>query len=287
MPQSRRFGQVEVRPAERTLLVDGKLADLGARAFDVLLALIAHHDRVVTKDELLDMVWPGLVVEENNLQAQVSNLRKLLGPKAIATIQGRGYQFSLAETELPGTGLAAIPAGVAPHGLKTGDVPSIAILAFANHSGSVADEYFSDGLADELANVLAKIKGLHVAARTSAFSFKGKSDDIASIGQKLNVASVLEGSVRKSGNHVRVSVQLVNVNDGFQIWSETYDRTLDDIFAVQDDIAHAVVSELRTTLMGATATSSNPQQVADEIARATQARSDNPEAQRSLMQGRF
>jgi adenylate cyclase len=291
LPQSRRFGQVEVRPAERTLLVDGKPADLGARAFDVLLALIAHHDRVVTKNELLDMVWPGLVVEENNLQAQVSNLRKLLGPKAIATIQGRGYQFSLAETELPGTGATAVAAGVAAgvvaHGLKTADAPSTAVLAFANHSGSVADEYFSDGLADELANVLAKIKGLHVAARTSAFSFKGKSDDIASIGQKLHVASVLEGSVRRSGSHVRVSVQLVNVNDGFQIWSETYDRTLDDIFAVQDDIAHAVVSELRTTLMGATATSSNPQQVADEIAHATQARSDNSEAQRLLMQGRF
>ena len=171
MPQRRRFGQVEVRPAERTLLVNGKPAELGARASDVLLALIAHHDRVVTKDELLDMVWPGLVVEENNLQAQVSNLRKLLGPKAIATIQGRGYQFSLAETELPGTGLAAMPTGVAAHGRKTGDVPSIAVLAFANHSGSVADEYFSDGLADELATVLAKIKGLHVAARTSAFSF--------------------------------------------------------------------------------------------------------------------
>ena len=101
MPQSHRFGRVEVRPAERALLIDGKPAELGSRAFDVLQALIIHRDRVVTKDELLDMVWPGLVVEENNLQAQVSNLRKLLGPQAITTIPGRGYQFSLAETVLP------------------------------------------------------------------------------------------------------------------------------------------------------------------------------------------
>ena len=95
--------------------------------------------------------------------------------------------------------------------------PSIAVLAFANRSASADDEYFSDGLADELLNVLAKIKGLRVAARTSAFSFKGKSDDIATIGQKLNVATVLEGSVRKSGNRVRISVQLIKVDDGFQL----------------------------------------------------------------------
>ena len=114
--------QSRYAPPERTLLVDGKPAELGARAFDVPLALIAHQDRVVTKDELLDMAWPGLVLEEDNLQAQVSNLRKLLGPKAIATIQGRGYQFSLAETELPGMGVAAVAAGlsagVVPHGLS-------------------------------------------------------------------------------------------------------------------------------------------------------------------------
>ena len=101
MSQSFRFDRFEVRPAERALLIDGKPVELGSRAFDVLQALITHRDRLVTKDELLDMVWPGLVVEENNLQAQVSNLRKLLGPQAITTIPGRGYQFSLAETVLP------------------------------------------------------------------------------------------------------------------------------------------------------------------------------------------
>ena len=169
------------------------------------------------------------------------------------------------------------------------DVPSIAVLAFANRSASADDEYFSDGLADELLNVLAKIKGLRVVARTSSFAFKGKSDDIATIGAKLNVATLLEGSVRKSGNRVRISVQLVKVADSAHLWSETYDRTLDDIFAVQDDIAQAVVQQLRATLLGEAPSSVTEvaNEVAKEIAHASRARSDNPEAQRLIMQARF
>ncbi|MGZ5066443.1 MAG: winged helix-turn-helix domain-containing protein, partial [Usitatibacter sp.] len=95
MAQTYRFGPVEVRPAERQLLVDGRPAPVGARAFDVLVALIDHRDRVVTKNELLDIVWPGLVVEENNLHVQISALRKVLGPQAVATIPGRGFRFTL------------------------------------------------------------------------------------------------------------------------------------------------------------------------------------------------
>ena len=114
MQQIHRFDRVEVRPAERALLIDGTRAELGSRAFDVLQALIAHRDRVMTKDELLDMAWPGLVVEENNLQAQVSTLRKLLGPKAISTIPGRGYQFSLGETVLAEATVATTPTVAAP-----------------------------------------------------------------------------------------------------------------------------------------------------------------------------
>ena len=163
--------------------------------------------------------------------------------------------------------------------------PSIAVLAFANRSASADDEYFSDGLADELLNVLAKIKGLRVVARTSSFAFKGKSDDIATIGAKLNVATLLEGSVRKSGNRVRISVQLVKVADSAHLWSETYDRTLDDIFAVQDDIAQAVVQQLRATLLGEALSSAT--EVANEIAEASRARSEHPEAQRLIMQARF
>ena len=171
--------------------------------------------------------------------------------------------------------------------ISSNATPSIAVLAFANRSASADDEYFSDGLADELLNVLARIKGLRVAARTSAFSFKGKQATVAEIGRALNVATILEGSVRKSGNRVRISVELVKVADGYHLWSETYDRTLDDIFAVQDDIAQAVVKELRTTLMGETASVAQTSKVTAEVAAAVQGRSENSEAHRLLLQARF
>src|SRR6266850_6235185 len=138
--------------------------------------------------------------------------------------------------------------GSAPGGAR--EVPSIAVLPFVNRSRGEEDEYFSDGLADELLNVLTKVRGLRVAARASSFQFKGKNEDLAVIGEKLNAAALLDGSVRKSGNRVRISVQLVKAADRVQLWSETYDRSLDDIFAVQDDIAQSVVKELRTTLLG-------------------------------------
>jgi TolB-like protein/Tfp pilus assembly protein PilF len=123
------------------------------------------------------------------------------------------------------------------------------VLPFVNRSGSADDEYFSDGLADELLNVLAKIQGLRVTARTSSFYFKNRPTTIAEVGKTLDVATVLEGSVRKAGNRVRISVQLVNVATSSQLWSESYDRTVEDIFAVQDDIARSVVAELRSTLL--------------------------------------
>ena len=129
-------------------------------------------------------------------------------------------------------------------------VASIAVLPFANRSRDADDEYFSDGLADELVHMLAKVRGLRVAARASSFHFKGKDVPPAEVGRALNVAALLDGSVRKAGNRVRISVQLVKASDGCHLWSESYDRTLDDIFAVQDDIAQSVVKELGTTLLG-------------------------------------
>jgi TolB-like protein/Tfp pilus assembly protein PilF len=165
-------------------------------------------------------------------------------------------------------------------------VASIAVLPFVNRSASAEDEYFSDGLADELLNVLAKIKGLRVAARTSSFQFKAAKEDIAAIGQKLNVATVLEGSVRKAGNRIRVSVHLVKVPDGYHLWSETYDRTLEDIFAVQDDIAQSVVKELRTTLLGEEADSDASGRARAEVAQAAKGRGTDPEAHRLYLLAR-
>ena len=130
--------------------------------------------------------------------------------------------------------------------------PSIAVLPFVNMSSDVEQEYFSDGLSEELLNLLAKIPALRVASRTSAFSFKGKDITIGDIGRELNVAHVLEGSVRKSGTKIRITAQLIDVEHDTHLWSETWDRTLDDVFAIQDEIAQAVVDQLRIELMGAT-----------------------------------
>jgi serine/threonine protein kinase/Tfp pilus assembly protein PilF len=166
------------------------------------------------------------------------------------------------------------------------DVASIAVLPFVNRSASPEDEYFSDGLADELLNVLARIRDLRVAARTSAFHFKGKDTTIAEVGRALNVATVLEGSVRKVGNRVRIAVQLVKVSNGYHLWSEIYDRTLDDIFAVQDDIARSVVKELRTTLLGEEADSEASGKARTEVADAVKGRGIDPEAHRLYLQAR-
>jgi serine/threonine protein kinase/Tfp pilus assembly protein PilF len=176
---------------------------------------------------------------------------------------------------------AALRAAPAP-----AESPSVAVLPFANRSRDPDDEYFSDGLADELLSTLVKIRGLRVAARTSSATFKGKTFTIAEVGRTLNVATVLEGSVRKAGNRVRISVQLVKVEDGYPLWSETYDRTLDDIFAVQDDIAQAVVKELRTTLLGAVPDTDASGEARAEVAQAAKGRGVSAEAHRLYLQGK-
>ena len=225
-------------------------------------------------DRFRERQWTRLI-SDHATESFVTRIAKV--------IDGSGVSAENALTAAPVLASSATPFNTAT--TRADDSPSVAVLAFANRSASADDEYFSDGLADELLSVLAKIKGLRVAARTSAFSFKGKSATVAEIGQALNVVTVLEGSVRKSANRVRISVQLVKVADGYQLWSETYDRTLDDIFAVQDDIAQSVVKELRSALMGDS--KSTPQQVASEIAHANRRRSENPEAQRLCLQARF
>jgi len=164
--------------------------------------------------------------------------------------------------------------------------PSIAVLPFVN-LGDEENEYFADGLAEELLNVLAKIRGLRVASRTSAFFFKGKDVDLPTVAQKLNVGAVLEGSVRRSGQRVRITAQLIDAASDVHLWSEIYDRTLDDIFAVQSDIANAVVSELRVALLGDRAAWGTTGDVSAEVQAAERGRSHDPEAYRLYLQGRF
>lgn len=128
---------------------------------------------------------------------------------------------------------------------------SVAVLPFANMSANVDDGYFADGITEEIINLLAQLKGLHVAARTSCFAFKGKDEDLRVVGEKLGVKHILEGSVRKAGSHVRITAQLINAADGYHIWSERYDHDLVDIFALQDDIANSIAKKLQLSLLDA------------------------------------
>jgi TolB-like protein len=166
-------------------------------------------------------------------------------------------------------------------------MPSIAVLPFVNMSRDEENEYFADGLSEELLNVLTNIRGLRVPSRTSAFYFKGKDVDIATIAQKLNVATILEGSVRKSGKRVRITAQLIQVATDSHLWSKTYDRELDDIFAVQDDIAHSVVNELRAALLGEKIDATAKAEAKAEVQAAAKGRGENADAYRLYLQARF
>ena len=153
---------------------------------------------------------------------------------------------------------------------------SIAVLPFADMSSGKDQEYFSDGLAEQLIHELAKVSGLKVVGRSSAFQFKGKNEDLREVGRKLGVANILEGSVRRDGNHLRVTAELIKVGDGFQLWSQTYDREINDIFAVQDEIARATTEALQPKLLGG-----NGKPVALTL------RSANPEAYQAYLQANY
>jgi serine/threonine-protein kinase len=157
------------------------------------------------------------------------------------------YAFRGQQPQSPVSG--SFPATLAGNRRRAPALPSIAVLPFVNLTSDAENDYFSDGLTDELITALARLNGVRVVSRTSAFAMKGKTSDVQQIGSLLRVSSVLEGSVRKAGNRLRINVQLVNVEDGFPLWSDRYDDELNDIFRVQDEIAHKVVSSLKVTLL--------------------------------------
>ncbi|MCW5659186.1 MAG: winged helix-turn-helix domain-containing protein [Burkholderiaceae bacterium] len=242
-----RFGRVEVIPAAREARVDGRPVALGARAFDVLMALIEHRDRVMPKSELLDLVWPGFVVEEANLHVQVSMLRKLLGPQIIATVPGRGYRF-----------VSTVTTAATPQAERTADAypalpdrPSIAVLPFANLSGDPEQEYFADGMVDDVLTALSHVRWLFVIARQSSFVYKVRLADVQQISRELGVRYVVEGSVRKAGARVRIAAQLIEAESGAHLWADRYDGDLRDIFALQDEITARIVSSVEENVRNA------------------------------------
>jgi adenylate cyclase len=237
-----RFGDFILAPDERRLTRDGVEMALGARAFDMLSFLVANRHRVLTKAEILDAIWPDIAVEESNLTVQVSALRKVLGPKSLATIPGRGYQFVLSVEE--GTTAPAPRADT-----REDTSPKILVLPFANTSNDPDQDYFSDGITEDIITDLSKVAALSVVARNTAFTFKGRAIDVAQTAQTMSLTHVVEGSVRKSGNRIRINAQLVDGATGHPVWADRFDRDLTDIFVLQDQITEAIVAALRVRLV--------------------------------------
>jgi TolB-like protein/cytochrome c-type biogenesis protein CcmH/NrfG len=241
-----RFGEFVLDVSKRELSNGAGAVTLAPKAFGLLVALARRADRLVTKDELLTLVWPDASVEEGIIAVHISALRKALGdthrsPKFIQTVAGTGYRF-VARIERPAEA-QPVPAPKPPVRFR-----SIAVLPFANLSGDPQNGYFSDGLTEEIIGALAQVTGLRVISRMTAFAFRGPGLDLRRIGADLGVETILEGSVRTSGSRIRVAVQLVDPVTGLHLWSQRYDRELSDVFAVQDDIAGSIAATLELAL---------------------------------------
>ncbi|RQS57403.1 hypothetical protein DID96_36750 [Burkholderia sp. Bp8963] len=237
-----RVGSWVVTPNLNSISSQGKTARLEPKVMEVLVCLAQHPGDTVSKEQLFQAVWPRTVVTEDVLKRCIAELRRAFDddarePRIIETISKRGYRLVA-----PVTACGATPA---PAGSVVSD--SIVVLPFINMSADPEHEYFADGITEEIINALAQIQELHVVARSSAFSFKGKHIDPRIVGEQLNVRTVLEGSVRRADNRLRITAQLVSAVDGYHLWSERYDREMKDVFAIQEEIAQAIVQRLKIT----------------------------------------
>jgi adenylate cyclase len=236
------FGSFRLDPVERSLTsVGGEPIQLTRRLYDTLLFMVERPGRLLEKHALLDAVWKGSIVEENTLSRTISALRQLLGERPgehryIETVSGLGYRFVQ-----PVRGSQATAQ-------SRPNEHSIAVLPFEDLSRERDQGHFADGLAEEVLNRLAGVQGLRLIAKSSSFQFRERVASARVIGQALSVDYLLTGAVRKEGAHLRITAQLIEAANDSQVWSERFDRELDDVFAIQDDIARAVAQVLRKTL---------------------------------------
>lgn len=242
------LGGWHVTPKRNAISRDAEEKHLENRLMRTLVYLAMHQGQVISREQFFESVWQGRVVNEEALSRAISLLRTALEdntrtPRFIQTIPGIGYRL-IAEV--------SIGSGQAVSMSTASDIPenSIAVLPFINLSDDPGNEYFSEGISEEILNSLAQVPSFRVVGRTSSFAFKNRIEDLREIGKILNVSHVLEGSIRKSGRKTRITAQLIKTADGFHLWSETFDRDLDDIFAVQDEIAAAVAGALKLRMLG-------------------------------------
>lgn len=243
-----RIGSWLVAPSLNTISCKGTTVRLEPKVMGVLLCLAEHAGETLPKETIFRAVWPDTFVTDDVLTHSISELRRAFEDDAreqriIQTIPKRGYRLVAPVNAAAPVAVIAAAAGV------TRD--SIVVLPFINMSADPENEFFADGITEEIINALAQIKELHVVARSSAFSFKGKHVDPRTVGEHLNVRTVLEGSVRTADNRLRITVQLVNAADGYHLWSERYEREMKDVFEIQDEIARSIAERLKVTLKGA------------------------------------
>ncbi len=236
-------GQWRVDPLKNSISRDAVTRHLENRLMQTLVFLAEHRNEVVARRDLFDSVWQGRVVNDEALFRAISLLRTALDDSAqnpiyIQTIPGVGYRL-VADVKAHATSVGT------PRPIEN----SIAVLPFVNLSDDPANEFFSDGVSEQILNSLAQVKDFKVVARTSSFAFRNKSDDLRKIGKILGVSHVLEGSVRKAGNTARTTAQLIKTDDGYHVWSQSFDHSLEDIFGVQDEISGAVALALQRHLL--------------------------------------
>src|SRR6476620_3610351 len=249
----------------RELTRGGESVAVEPQVFDLLVHLIENRDHVVTKDDLIETVWDGRIVSESTLTSRINAARRAVGDSGkdqimIRTLARKGFRFVGDVQPKGANGSAAHAAALQPLDptgellhppLPALDRTAIAVLPFANLSGEPEQEYFSEGISEDIITELSKLRWFYVIARNSSFIYKQKSVHHQQIGEELGVGYIVEGSVRKDGDHVRIAAQLVDVATGSHLWAERYDRDLADVFAVQDEITQAVVAAIEPQLYAA------------------------------------
>jgi adenylate cyclase len=237
---------------QRELRRGTDLLSVTPQVFDILDYLIRNRERVVSKDDLIAAVWGGRIVSDAALTTRINVARNAIGDsgeaqRLIKTLPRKGFRFVGAVREVPGLGPVAGDEGaVEPPrpALKLPDKPSIAVLAFTNLSGDPQQEYLADGIVDDIITELSRFSELFVIARNSSFQYKGRAVDVRQVGRELGVHYVLEGSMRRGGDRVRISAQLIDAATGAHRWAEHYDRKIDDVLAVQDEVVRTIVAIL-------------------------------------------
>jgi TolB-like protein len=250
-----RFGDHVLDTERRELRRGSELVRLEPQVFDLLVYLVRHRGRVVGKDDLIDGVWGGRIVSDSALTTRLNAARNAVNDsgaaqRVIRTLARKGVRFVAEVTEDGAREAAAAAPGPS---LALPDKPSIAVLPFSNLSGDPEQEYFADGMVEEIITALSRIRWLFVIARNSSFTYKGQAFDVRQIGRELGVRYVLEGSVRKAGGHVRVTAQLIDATNGAHLWADRFDGSLENVFELQDSVAESVAGVIEPALQAAEA----------------------------------